>query len=165
MFTDTEGIPCQELCAIAVDIKDLSIVNVYHKFAFANGDTWSRRNIHGLNSNFIYKFGFDNASLLQNDFENWMSNYKIVNVFENCPNVTSQHFFDDITDLRLPTWSVRINETYHIMANRLNENNASVFNAYCTGHIHSLYRPYLTFKRCRNLTERAKLQHVHHCAL
>ena len=166
MFTDTEGVPTQELCAIAVDIKDLSIVDIYHKFAYARGDMWARRNIHGLNPNFLYTFGFRNASLLLEDFMNWKSNYDIVNVFENCPNSMSYHFFDNITDLRLPLWTVRVYENYNIIARRLKEFNGSVFHdTYCTGHVHSFYKPYLTFNRCRNLTERVKLQHGYHCAL
>ena len=162
---DTEGIPTQELCAIVVDIENFTIADTYHKFAFARGDNWSRRNIHGLNSNFLYHFGFPNATALQKDFDKWKSNYNIVKVFENCPNSMSNHFFDNVTDLRLPLWVDRINERSHIMANRLKESNLPICDVNCSTEIHSSYKPYLTFNRCRNLAQRCKLQHGFHCAL
>lgn len=152
----------------------MTIVDVYHNFAFSSSDNWARRNIHGLNSNFLLHFGFPNAKILQKDFDKWISKYEIVKVFENCPNSMSYSFFDNIEDLRLPPWTARVNEQYHITANRLKECNGKIFERKCATHmfdvncimqIHSKYKPYLTFNRCRNLTERIKLQHGHHCAL
>ena len=162
---DSEGIPAQELCAIAVDINNLSILDIYHKYAFARGDTWSRRNIHGLNSSFIYDFGFSNAQILQKDFDKWKKRFNIIKVFENCPNSISNHFCNDIHDLRLPIWSMRYNKPYHIIANRLKESGSPICDTNCSPHIHSSYKPYLNFRSCRKPVERLKLQHGFHCAL
>lgn len=169
VFTDTEGIPTQELCAIAVDICDLTIIDIYHKFAYASGDTWSRRNIHGINTDVTYHFAFRNERKLQNDFENWKSNYNIIKVFENSPNEMTHHFFDNVIDLKLPPWEDRVNQRYHLMANRLKDGNAvidaTICPTKCSSHIHSLYKPYKTLRRCKNLSERLKLQHGFHCSL
>ena len=75
---DSEGIPTQEFCAIIADADNLNVLDIYHKFAFASGDFWSRRNIHGLNTDFLRQFGFSNANLLVNDFRKYISNYKVV---------------------------------------------------------------------------------------
>ena len=162
---DSEGIPTQEFCAIVVDIVNLAILDVYHKFAYASGDVWSRRNIHGLNTDYLHQFGFSNAHLLVNDFRKFVSNYKVVKVFENCPNSMSYDFFHNIEDLRLPEWTIRIEESYHIIANRLKEIEYRICGVNCNSNIHSSYKPYLNFNRCRKMSTRAKLQHGFHCAL
>ena len=163
---DSEGIPTQEFCAIIADADNLNVLDIYHKFAFASGDIWSRRNVHGLNTNFLRNFGFSNASILVNDFRKYISCYKVVKVFENCPNSVSYDFFHYIEDIRLPNWTTRVNERYHIVSNRLKKSNSYIFDlANCNSHIHSSYKPYLNFNRCRKLSERVKLEHGFHCAL
>lgn len=157
--------PTQELCAIAVDLASLNMINNYHKFAHASGDVWARRNIHGINSEVTQKLAFPNEKCLQKDFEKWKKQYNIVKVFENSPNDASCLFFDDIIDLRLPLWVDRVNKSSHIIANRLKEDNAYICDTNCRTSIHSSYRPYLTLGRCKNLKERIKLQHGLHCAL
>ena len=162
---DSEGIPMQEFCAIIVDIDTFDILKVYHKFAYASGDNWSRRNIHGLNTDYLYNFGFSNANLLVNDFRKCISDYRVVKVFENCPNSVSYDIFHYIEDLRLPEWTTRVNQRYHILANRLKDSNCQIYNVKCNSNIHSSYRPYKTLRSCRNESERVKLQHGFHCAL
>ena len=58
---DSDGISIQEFCTIMVDIDNLDVLTIYHKFAYASGDIWSRRNIHGLNTDYLYKFEFSNG--------------------------------------------------------------------------------------------------------
>ena len=162
---DSDGISIQEFCTIMVDIDNLDVLTIYHKFAYASGDIWSRRNIHGLNTDYLYNFGFSNAKLLVNDFRKHISDYKVVNVFENSPNSVSYDIFQYIEDLRLPEWTTRVNQRYHILANRLKESNCQIYNVNCNSHIHSSYKPYKTFRSCRKESERVKLQHGFHCAL
>ena len=124
------------------------------------------RNVHGLNTNFLRHFGFSNANLLVNDFRKYIGNYEVVKVFENCPNSVSYDFFHNIEDIRLHNWTTRVNQTYHILSNRLKKSNCHNYNlASCNLNIHSSYEPYLNFNRCRKLSDQVKLEHGFHSAL
>lgn len=150
-----------------MDVNTLEVVSVYHKFAFSHGDTWCRRNIHGLNLDFLHRFGFANEDELLNDFKLWTHNKNIKMVYENGISLSTLKVFKSCQNLPLSNWTVRIHEDYHKLAYKLKMLESEIHGVNCTAHVHSMFRPYGRIKN--NFPPKdsvlAKESHGYHCAL
>lgn len=158
IFMDSEGIPIQELSALVVSGKN--IVNSYHNYAWCppNKDIWSRKNIHGLNPNFLYHNGFPNETILIQDFRKWLSLFNVDKIYVNGFSKHEQIKLDvSIIDIGLPEWSERIKHDYHNIPNSCKKLNHS--------EAHNCYVSSGNISKCNTPSQQAKISHGWHCSL
>ena len=88
IFLDSEGEPTQEFSAIAMDNETYKIVSVYHKHidCKARDDVWSRQNYHGLNLDYLHKYGHCCLCHFIVDFQRWLNKFHILQLYANNPH-------------------------------------------------------------------------------
>ena len=123
LILDSEGEWTCELAAICVDLKNHNIKDVYLQWAkppaessSSDMDWFARKYVHGLNRNFLQRYGFDSEEALVNDFNTWRSKYKISKLYGHAPAKEEILLRTPITDIQLPTWAQRHTSLHHRVA-------------------------------------------------
>lgn len=163
---DSEGEPVQELSAIAMDNVTYQIVSIYHKHAFCDpdDDQWSRRNVHGLNPDFLSECGFPNACELTDNFKEWLESFVILCMYANNPVKERKLFQKNIVhDIFLPQWEKRMKKSYHKIAICFKQLNVPIVNVRCANYVHSRFIS--QFCVTSSGKELAKRLHGFHCSL
>lgn len=149
-----------------MDNESYQIVSVYHQHVDCapHLDCWSRRNIHGLNVNYLQTFGLRSQCDLIIDFRMWLNSFHVKQVYANDPQkerVLLQ--MKSINDILLPPWQVRVTKPYHQVATRFKQLNVTILNKKCDSYIHNAYN----CDPLRDMTETQRLRrlHGHHCSL
>ena len=144
---------------MSYDIRD-----IFHAFAYATDDFYARRNIHGLNVEYLKEHGFKCEADLLSAFKVWLS-YKDVSLsFANDPKKESKFLELSVIDIGLPPWLEREKCAEHKIAFNFKRHETSVGQKFCTHKIHSDYHPHcLPSNATDSLISRRKWGH--HCSL
>ena len=166
LFIDCEGEPVQELTAIEVSASDFAIIDVFHAHAnvpFGRDDNWARRNIHGLNLDFLNNHGFPTEHELQAAFHVWYSKRNSVINFVNNPGKESKFLNIKLSDVQLPIWIERVNTPAHQIALAFKRHETPIGNATCFSSIHNCYSP--DYNNSMDKRTCAKKEWGFHCSL
>lgn len=165
IFIDTEGVPFQEVSAIAICAESYEILDVFHEHVQINDDidAWARDHVHGLNEERLRRNGWRFENSLVTTFKLWLQNKNFVLLYGNNPRTERHRLSLNICDLLLPPWVERCQKSYHLVAQKFKKFNIPIHGISCNPLAHSSYqRP----APCTNeAVYLAKWQHGHHCSL
>ena len=146
-----------------MDFDTREIIDVFHKHAKCDeGDSWARKNIHGLNLSFLNKHGSASSAELVDELKSWLANKNILFFYGNDPYKESMFLQRAINDIGLPPWIERIDEAYHKIANTFKKHSIPIFNVRCKPEAHSSYNRSVFRLTPSNA---AKQEHGFHCSL
>ena len=147
-----------------MDYVTKEIVDVFHEHAFTNlPDTFSRKHIHGLSSEFLKAKGHTSPSDLVTAFKRWLAPKNHILMYANNPKKEMDEFHTYICDIGLDAWKKRNDKTYHIIANTFKKHFIPIRSKRCSPEAHSSFTRALV--RPNNLSDAAKEQHGFHCSL
>ena len=159
-----EGTPIQELSAIHMNAFTRQIVDVYHAHATCHrADIWPRLHIHGLNPNYLERYGFPDEESLINDFKEWLRPKDVLSIYANNPAKEVGVLNMPIMDVGIPPWAERVYQSYHQMAIAFKSEFIPILDKRCCPEVHSCFKRY-PIKRLSE-GEIAKRDHGFHCAL
>lgn len=164
---DTEATPLKECSAIEIDGENFKILDVYHRYANSGEDGesgYSHTHVHGLNSDFLSENGFATEQELIDDFKNWIASKNYRKICCNDPT-REREIFKDLCfeDLKLPMWSQRSSQSYHVTANSFKGSSVPILNTSCSWYAHRDFRTYP--KAPRTSAQLARAMHGYHCSL
>ena len=148
-------------------MSDFAIIDVFHAHANVpsmRDDVWSRRNIHGLNLDFLNDHGFPSEQELRAAFHVWFSKRNSVINFVNNPSKESKFLNIKVTDVELPIWTERAKCPAHQIALAFKRHETPVGNSVCFSSIHNFYSP-PEYNESLDDRSRAKKEWGFHCSL
>ena len=159
-----EGDSLQELSAIQMNALTRQIVDVYHAHAKpCSSDSWSRSHIHGLNPQFLHRYGFHCEETLILDFKKWLRGKDVLAMYANDPYKESDILKLSIKDMNMPRWAERVYKPYHEIAVTYKNDFIPILDKRCCAEAHSSFVKYPMRKRSE--TEIAKRDFGFHCSL
>jgi len=163
IFIDSEGMPVQELSAIEMCLATRSVVDVFHAYHFTPcPDSYSRKNVHGLDPNYLKEHGHITQSGLIREFRAWLDKKNYIRIYGNDPRHEVTLLKMPITNIGLPNWADRIDEDYHTIAKCFKNLEIPICGTRCPRVAHCQYNRAISVK---NETEVARNKHGFHCSL
>lgn len=156
------------MSAIAMDNESREILSVYHQHADCDPevDSFCRKYIHGLNPEYLHRYGFRNECALVADFQRWLTKFKVVLMLANNPAKERKLLGNVyVEDILLPDWVHRQKALYHTVSRRFKELNLPIRNVRCDAYIHNCYVDMPRYTRGLKESEVMKLLHGRHCSL
>ena len=164
IFIDSEGTPIQELSALEMDFNTREIIDVFHGYAYTTeNDSFARKHIHGLNTDFLLQNGYENMSSLITAFKVWLRERKHFMFYANDPGKEMQVLKMYMTDIGLDKWINRIHKPYHHVAFYFKKRNIPILSKHCCAEAHSSYQN--AYVRPFNKSDIAREQSGYHCSL
>ena len=165
IFIDSEGSPTQELSAIEMDFQTREIVDVFHGYAFINviTDSFARRHIHGLNTDFLFRKGYENTNILVDALKDWIRAKKHYMCYGNNPAKEIDELGLYLVDIGLHQWIYRIEKPYQQVAFHFKRHNIPILSKRCCAEAHSSYQK--AYVRPFSKTDAAKERYGYHCSL
>ena len=164
IFIDSEGSPIQELSALEMDFETREIVDVFHGHAHTTeSDSFARKHIHGLNTKFLLREGYENSAGLIAAFRDWLREKNHFMCYGNDPTKEKEELKLYVVDIGLDQWIYRIHKPYHQVAFHFKRHNIPILSKRCCAEAHSSYKK--AHVRPSNRSDAAKEQYGHHCSL
>lgn len=170
LFIDCEGEPIQEFSALYVDSATYSIVDVFHhhiRFPRQHGfdtDWWARRHIHGLNRDYLARYGLRDERALLSTFQSWLTTHPYSIIFANAPYKESTFLQLSVSDVCLPPWKERADLRCHTVALSAKKCATPILGVTCDAH--SSFRAFLPRRPyAPSSTELLKCEYAFHCSL
>ena len=149
-----------------MDNETYKIVDVYHKHidCKARDDVWSRQNFHGLNLDYLHKYGHRCLCDFIADFQRWLNKFHILQLYANNPHKERVLLHTSlINDLLLPVWRQRVSQPYHQVAVCFKDLNVPILNTKCDSYVHNAYDCFI--RNDESDLEKLKRLHGYHCSL
>ena len=163
IFIDTEGTPIQELSALEMDYDTRELVDAFHGYAHTTvSDTFARKHIHGLNTDFLLQRGYENTNKLIIAFKEWLTEKKYIMFYGNGPAKEIRDLKFYVADIGLDQWIHRVDKPYHCVAFYFKKHNIPILSKRCCAEAHSSYEK--AYTRPFNKTDAAKERWGHHCS-
>ena len=147
-----------------MDYDTREIIDVFHGHANCReSDTFARRHIHGLSTDFLLRKGYENTKNLIQAFKDWAETKNCILYYGNNPAKEINELKISVADIGLDQWMFRVDKPYHHVALYFKKHNIPILSKRCCKEAHSSYqRAYI---RPFNKTDLAKERSGYHCSL
>ena len=147
-----------------MDYDTREIIDVFHGYAYCReSDTFARRHIHGLNTDFLSRKGYENTESLRQAFKHWTNDKNCILFYGNNPAKEINELKLSVADIGLDQWTFRIDKPYHRVALHFKKHNIPILSKRCCTEAHSSFIN--TYVRPCNKTDLAKERSGYHCSL
>ena len=147
-----------------MDFNTREIVDVFHGHAYTTAkDIFARKHVHGLNYDFLFREGFQNANCLIAAFKVWLREKNHFMFYGNDPGKEMRDLKIHVVDIGLDCWVNRIQKAYHQVAFYFKKHNIPIHSKRCYTEAHSSFEK--VFVRPFNKSDAAREQSGYHCSL
>ena len=147
-----------------MDYDTREIIDVFHGYAYCReSDTFARRHIHGLNTDFLSRKGYENTERLRQAFKHWTNDKNCILFYGNNPAKEINELKLSVADIGLDQWTFRVDKPYHHVALHFKKHNIPILSKRCCTEAHSSFIN--TYVRPCNKSDLAKERFGYHCSL